>query len=262
MKTVLVGSQAAKEYFPDYRAAHDWDYLVDGNIPHQRTEDKVIEYYDINRNEGLKDIYESCDKVATPEQLYTLKVSHSFWNIKWSKTIDDICFFQAHGVQFDAGLFEKLYKGWETIHAKKRANLMKKNEEFFKDSVGRKYVHDDIHKVMAYYDEPMYFRLKDDKESAYIPKKNFLKLSHEDQCKLCREEIYVTALERFAIPQNFKCSQIGCYRRACAKLITTMSKGWFPLFIVLNWSELRWPDRTNYFQLFQSRIGEVREHQQ
>ena len=101
-------------------------------------------------------------------------------------------------------LFNSLYQEWEVKHGAKKANFDQENEDFFKDTVKRVYEHDSIHKVIAFYDEPMFNKIKVDKNKAAVEKDLvFDRLGHTDKLKVCWEEIYAVALERFLIPQNF-----------------------------------------------------------
>jgi hypothetical protein len=238
MKT-LIGSRAAIEHFPDfYRECKDWDYITDKDEESTRE----IEYHNTQNKEGLNYFLNNSSDIATPEFLYTLKVSHCFWNIKWQKTMQDILFFQDKKVVFNEELFNLLYVDWVNIHGKKRAYLKKSNEDFFKDNVNRVYVHDSIHVAMAYNTVPMYSILKKDPNSALLSEDLFNSLPVEKKFQLCREEAYVTALERILIPKKFLYSSMGAYRYAMCKLLTSMSQGFFPKFIALNWKELNKPD--------------------
>lgn len=246
MKEVLIGSHATKHWFPDFRDPDDLDFLIDGEMKSTRE----VEYHNANLGVGLRRIFDSTEGVPSPSILYTLKLSHAFWAINWPKTMYDIAFFQQKSVVYDEELFSLLYKDWVKIHGKKRAYLKKENDEFFKDGVDRKYVHDDIHRAVAYYDEPMFEKLKKDRSLAMLDHDMFLKLSHEDKLRLCREEIYVTALERFLIPSDFRTSRRSAYMGACRLLVTSMTKGWFPKFLVMNWSDLVKPDEHDFVGLF------------
>lgn len=241
----LIGSRAAKHWFPDYREPRDWDYLIAPG--ESRIGDCHI------AEEGLVAFLDY--DIAPPEMLYTLKVSHAFWPIHWEKTMHDIKFFQSKGIKLDEALFKELYKFWEVRHSKKRANLNVSNEKFFTSSVPRKYVHDSLHEAVKYYDEPMYKKVKDDLSKAFIPRKNFEALSFEDKCKLAREETYVTALERYLIPGDFKMDELTAYRKASKLLITSMSKGFFPKFIVENWITLNKPDDHPWIGLFKEGVN-------
>lgn len=229
---MLIGSMAAKIHFPDFpREPHDTDYISEDEI--DKADCHYCESFDyiIKKYPDLK--------VATPEILYALKVSHSFWDVHWDKTIFDILFYQSKNIQLDEELYIPLYKDCEKRYGKKKANLNKDNEKFFADSVERVYVHDDIHKAIAYYDKPLYFKIKDDTKLANVSHNRFLELSEEDKIKLCREEIFVTALERFLIPNNFKKHSFAAFKDAMKLLVTSMTKGWFPKFIVMNWLKIR-----------------------
>lgn len=244
MTRCLIGSRAAKHWFPDFREPQDIDYLISPDEP-RRGDCHIAE-------DGLEAFLRY--GIAPPEMLYTLKVSHSFWDRHWHKTMYDIKFFQDKGVRFDEALFKELYKFWVKRHGKKRAYLNVDNEKFFTSSVPREFVHDSIHKAVMYYDEPMYMKVKKDQSKALISMKMFEALSHEDKCRLAREEIYVTSLERFLIPSKFEMDRLTAYRKTCKLLITNMSRGTFPLFIVLNWKELGIPDDHDWIELFKQGV--------
>lgn len=248
MKT-LIGSRAMNHWFPDFRVGKDEDYLTDEDL--KSTLSPHVEYFNVNGFHGLEWVLHR-GEIASPEILYTIKLSHSFWNVHWPKTMFDILWCQNKGIEHIPELLSLLYKDWEIKHGKKKAYLGKSNDDFFNDFVSRVYVHDDIHRAIAYYDEPMFEKLKYRKDSAYISEKLFNGLSYEDKLKTCREEIYVTTLERFLIPSEFRMNSLTAYRGACKLLVTSMTKGWFPRFIVLNWSELNRPDHHNYIDLFKS----------
>ena len=237
---ILIGSRAVRIHFPDfYRNCNDWDYITDVKHPSKITEEGRKEFYSIPAFNKLIGQIEH----LSPEQLYTLKVSHSFWDIHWEKTMSDIHFFQKKNVQLDESLFTELYSHWEKVHVKKKVNLNQDNLIFFNKFVNRIYEHDELHKAIAYYeDQPMFTKLKKDLSKAWINKSMFDSLSTEDKFKTCREEIFVIALERFLIPNDFKTNPIVAYRRSAKILITRLSKGWFPKFIVENWSSLNKPD--------------------
>lgn len=246
----LIGSQALKYHFPKfYRTPKDYDYII--NYDKKSTRD--VEYH-WAKSPGHELILKQ-GPIASPEILLTIKMSHSFWDVHWSKTMDDILFLQREKVKYIPELFQQLYEYWIFVHGEKRANLNKDNTLFFEDNVQRKYIHDDIHKVISYYDEPLYKKIKVDQTKANVSYQLFLDLSESDKLKLCREELYVTALERYVIPHKESLSR--AYFFACKQLITSMSKGWFPKYIVEYWLELHRP-ADNFVEKFNKRISEVR----
>ena len=77
---VLIGSAAIKEHNPKLlkRTPKDVDYL---SIPRKSREGN-IEYID---GSGILDKYDFKNPVASLDEIYTLKVSHSEWEINGSR---------------------------------------------------------------------------------------------------------------------------------------------------------------------------------
>lgn len=242
---MLVGSRALKTWFPDFkREPKDTDYIV--TAPEEKTPERGIEYFyhpllaNYLESQGGSNI-----TVATPDELYTIKISHAFWvlrNGSWGKHIYDMCFLKRNGASFIPEFYDVLYKTWEEIHGKKRANLNVSADEFFNKNVVRKYDHDSIHRSIAYGDSPMYERILRDNAEVAVSKNKFEALTYEEKCMLLREEVYATALERILIPSDFTESPRRAYSWALMKTITSFSKGWFPLWVVLNYEDVRTPD--------------------
>lgn len=232
MEPVLVGSRAARLHFVDFRQQKDWDFFSPFKI------------------EGAETFYhpylEGWDwkSAATPDELYTIKVSHAFWANRWPKHIQDIAFLQSKGCELIQPLYDLLYLIWVEHYGAKRAKLRPgtKPEEFFTSTVKRKYDHDSLHASIAYYDEPLFNRILKDGEAVAVDKAKFDALSYEDKLRLVREEVYATALERKIIPSNYQDNPLRAYRYALEQTVTSYSKGWFPLFVVTNVQHLLTPD--------------------
>lgn len=232
---ILVGSRALKWWFADAREPRDTDYFSETPIDGAET------FWHPN----LAGYQWLDERVATPIELYTVKVSHAFWDLhgSWSKHMYDITFLQEKKHDYLVPeLYEILYPIWEERYGKKKVNLNAKPEDFFNKNVHRVYDHDSIHRSIAYYDRPLFERILRDGHEVAVDKAKFEALSYEDKLRLVREEVYATALERQVIPSEYKCSPTGAYRWALKKTITSFSKGWFPLFIVENYINLRNPD--------------------
>ena len=242
---LMVGSAAAKFWFRDFREPKDVDYFVTEPTKMDPMGGKRVECFHHPvianwMNEKMID-----NDVASPEFLYTLKVSHAFWalrNRSWSKHMHDVLFFQERNVSFNSDLYDMLYGVWEEVHGKKKANLNKSPEEFFTNTVERLYDHDSIHRSVAYHDSPMFERILRDGAAVAVSRAKFDALSHEEKCQLVREEVYATALERIIIPSDYTRSPRGAYHWALCKTVTSFSKGWFPLWIVLNYGSVKEPD--------------------
>lgn len=235
--TVLIGSSAVKHHFPDFRDPKDVDYF--STTPVKGAE--VFWHEDLSQwNFG---------DIATIDELYTIKVSHAFWELHgtWNKHMYDVLYLQSKGAKFIPELYAILYPIWEERYGKKKANLEAEPEEFFNPNVDRVYDHDSIHESVAYYGKPLFERILRDGHKVAVDKSKFDSMPLEDRLRLVREEVYATALERKVIPQRYKANSRSAYAYAMNKTITSFSKGWFPLFIVLNYSELYKPE-INYVQ--------------
>jgi hypothetical protein len=176
---------------------------------------------------------------AEPDELYTIKVSHAEWDVHWEKTMHDIEFLHSKGCKVIEPFYQALYKDWERIHGKKKVNLNKTNEKFFTRTVVRHYDHDFLHAQMAYYDEPMYQKMKFDRSLAKVEKVLFNKFSESDKLRAVREETCVIALERYVITSKFKINPYIAYRRALKDLIIHLTKGWFARYMIEHHGELK-----------------------
>ncbi len=264
----VYGSQALLSHIKDARRKGyktDLDILHDGPSKIERCTDgryTRLEYTDINSNLGLKHIYEhTLSKVLSLNDLYIIKLSHSFWNVRWEKTVHDLRIMQKRlgrytpansdrylmlGSEIQA--YNLLYDGWEKIHGSKdHIKLNLEPDKFFNKNVKRKYVHDDIHKAIAYNEKPMYNKLLSDESKVMPEKKMFFLMEYEEKIQLAREEIKVIALERFIIPANFNYNSKLAYRKALKLVVTSMTKGWFPFFIMNNIDVLYDLDRSHDF---------------
>lgn len=231
MKT-LIGSTALAEY-------------IDGITPDD------VDYFAVSPVAGAETFYHprlelwNWSDVATLDELYTIKVSHSFWELQnnsWDKHMFHITKMQQAGATFLPELYDILYPVWEEIHGAKQVSLEKTPEEFFTETVSRVYDHDSIHNSVAYYDEPLFNAILRDNSEVAVSREKFENLSEDEKIKLVFEEIYATALERLVIPSEYKYQSQKAFAWARRKLITSFSKGWFPLWIVLNFEHFIRPD--------------------
>lgn len=238
MPKILIGSRALKYWFGGSfdRTPNDTDYFS--------TEE--VEGAEVFWHPKLAEYDWLYNGIATPIELYTIKVSHAFWfhgDRKWWKHMHDVKFLQDKGHNhLVPELYDILYDVWVERHGKKKAFLNVPADEFFNPNVDRIYDHDSIHRSIAYYDRPLFERILKDGHEVMVDRNKFEALSLEDKFKLVREEVYATALERVLIPRNYVPSPRGAYNYAMRKTITDFSKGWFPKFIVLNWNQLYKPD--------------------
>jgi hypothetical protein len=196
---------------------------------------------------------------ATLDELYTIKVSHSYWSLpngSWNKHMSDIVVLKRAGATLDLDLHDLLYSVWEEKHGKKRVNLNMDKQAFFSDAVTRIYDHDSIHESVAYGEHPMYDSMLAGGQQIKMDMTVIKAMSFEDQVKLYREEIYATALERWVIPSEYRISPRRAYAMATQKTITSLTKGWSARFLVENYETFRIPDM-DYVQHHKSKAHKL-----
>lgn len=185
---------------------------------------------------------EGTNRVATVDELYTIKVSHSFWELpngSWNKHVFDMVTLQDAGGQLDFELYKVLKSVWTDLHGKKKMDLTKQKEGFFKDAVVRKYDHDSLHLSMAYGDRPIYESVVKDGHTVDIDPAKQWALPHDELVKMLREEIYVTALERLVIPSDYRYSPGKAYWWALRRCLTSLFKNRTARFVAENFKEFR-----------------------
>lgn len=252
MNKLIIGSHAAKHYFSDFRFPNDTDYINKDSSEVTKT----VQNYWIPEFQFILDNNKD-PKFIDADFLFTLKSSHFGWDIHWQKTAADILFLKSKGCRLHKELYKSLAEGWKRVHGEKWAKLKdKKAGEFFADNVIRKYVHDDIHEAIAVYDEPLYYRMLERRDSVKCLESKFNEIPFEDQILLVKEEVWVTALERYLIPSDFTDSPKSAYGKSLKKLITTMSgggaKGWFKLFMIDNYDKLYKNEDESYIERFKN----------
>jgi len=226
---LVYGSTAIKYWFDDFREPHDLDIITD----EIQKNSKQIEYYWIPEFEYLKNNINK--KYVDPDFLYTIKVSHAAWDIRFDKTMKDIIFLKSKGCKLDKEFYSKLYSRWEILHKEKKVKFTGSNELFFKENITRKYNHDELHEVFKFYEEPMHKKIRKDKDSPVCSEELWNNLSHDDKIKTVLEEAYVLATERYILKKiPPKHSKI----KALKLLVTSASTGWFNLFIIENFKEI------------------------
>jgi hypothetical protein len=244
---ILIGSTAMKQHLPDVRDPKDLDYFItDAETAAQEvTRDPEDSFY----HPDLA-TWNWSGEIASLDELYTIKVSHSFWVLKngsWNKHMFHIVRMKEAGAQLIPELYSILYKIWEEKHGKKKISLELSPDEFFNPHVNRKYEHDSIHASVAYRESgiPLFNEILRDGHQVAVDRAKFEAMDLETKFQLVREEVYATALERRIIPSNYTMNIQVAYGYALRQTITSYTKGWFPLFIVENFNVLRKPD-VNY----------------
>lgn len=192
---------------------------------------------------------------CTPDQIYTIKLSHSVYPIKWEKTKQDILWLKAKGCKVIPELYERLKLHWKEVHGNKDfLSLNKNKEDFFTDAVTYVYDHDYLHELVAHPNKPMYTNCLKDGQEVLIDKTKFFTMSFGDQVRMFREEITVIAAERWLIDPYWK-DKLCWYRAyilSLEKTVTSLTKGWASEFIVENLEYFVKPDYTYFEHLFKT----------
>lgn len=244
MTVTLIGSRAMAMHYPDARRPKgDWDY---------HSEQPASELRALIEADG-SDVFAdarlgawSWHWIATPDELYTMKISHSFWEINgfcsWDKHAADIVFLSRKNAQFIRPLYDILLPIWKERYRRNPTSLNQSKDGFFADAVNRVYDHDSLHESIAYGDRPLFESILKPGSDVAVDNDKFWAMDHATQIKLVREEIYATALERILIPFDYQGSPSAAYHWALRRTATSLFKGEWALFLMLNLDELMRPD--------------------
>lgn len=254
---VVIGSTAAHYWWPhDWREPKDLDLFVDFDV-------SDIEGFDGFWDPSLEPWFQGPPRHATPDELYTIKLSHLYWegkNGQWSKHMNDAWRMKTIlGCQLIPELHDALYKVWEKEFGKKRVDLNMDKADFFDDAVPRLYDHDSVHYTIAYGERPLYESVWKDGADVAMDMRKIWALTFDDQVKLFREEIYATALERMIIPRKTTSPQMA-YSWALRRVITSLTKGKSATFIANNLDIFRKPD-IDYVQKFRDNAHKLIAHE-
>jgi hypothetical protein len=287
---LIVGSKALKHHYPTFpRSVNDIDLigfkkdaqilikLLDpltiketqhtillkniSNKTHVYDTDNV-EILLADNSESLKSYleYDKDNIYASKEVLYSLKKSHIHFPIKFRKHIHDYCFLNEELDGFDKleSITKINYKETELRVGKlKTPSLNVSVDEFFgqsKDYVKPLFVHDDVHRVMAHYDKPLYEKMVVEKTNAFCDKDIWRIFPFEDKCKCVLEEAYVIALERKILPMLFRGGKFflsdEAFDWALMRICTNLTSGWFREFATNNYFIIKMLYKKNYVEKF------------
>jgi hypothetical protein len=236
---ILIGSQAAKLTGIDLRReAKDFDAFAD--FEPASMDAKLDTFW----HPSFEAIWpEGTDRFAHLDELYTIKISHAYFDLKngqWRKHIEDAMIMKDHyGAELDFGMHQILKGVWQQRYGTKPMSLQKDKQQFFRDAVVRRYDHDSLHDSVAYGEEPMYLRVLKDGSTVDVDMGKLKALDHEDKLRLFREEVYATALERILVPSDYAKSPTGAYMWALRRTITSLTKGWSARWLAEHFDEMK-----------------------
>lgn len=240
---LIVGSTALQTWLPGLREPQDLDLFGPKKFGYEA---------DVFWDERLRHwpswefrLMSPDQFLVYPDELYTIKVSHSYWaldNGSWDKHMFDIVALKRRGCSVIDSLHQLLYPIWEDEHGKKVVTLEMESMDFFSDAVVRRYDHDSLHRSVAYGDEPRYEALLKPGSTVSMDMGKLKALPFEEQILLFKEEIAAAALERWVIPKDYRFSPGRAWLMALKKTITSLTKGWSARFIVENYDQFAKPD--------------------
>ena len=199
-------------------------------------------------------------KYATPEILFSLKKSHIHFPLKFKKHINDYCFLSNELNSDDVlkDITKIAFLETENRLGKlKTPSLMKTTKSFFGQStnfVKSYFIHDEMHEMVAHYDEPIFNRMLESKNSVNCLKSLWNNFSFEDKCKCVLEEAYVIALERKILPSLFGgqpfLTSTESIEWSLMRICTTLCSGWFRQFATDNYVKIYEMYNKNYVEDF------------
>jgi hypothetical protein len=122
--------------------------------------------------------------------------------------------------------------------SEKHPSLNKSSQSFFNDKVEKKYDHDWLHTLVAYYDKPLYTKIQPNPDRVWCSQKLWNNLSLEDKNKCVAEEVWAIAFERYIIPKQYRCSFSTAYFQALSRVCTNLCSGWFRDHAIDNFSDI------------------------
>ncbi len=216
---ILIGSSAIKLHFPDFkRIPKDLDIatqikMVNNNPNIEYLENPILFEY-IDSSWKAITINNHNYRVLPKDLLYTLKMSHLFWDLNWEKHEWDASFLRSKGCILNKELFYKLYNYWEIVHGKnKRSDLKMSSEKFFNNALKFPVEHDNLHELLIkhpYFHRktPTYNLILKDGEEVDVCMNKFNALEEIDKFNVVFEEIACMGTERF--PRNMFYKAIFC----------------------------------------------------
>jgi hypothetical protein len=244
---LLVGSRALNFWYPSVpiKETTDWDLITSKDLPWAECSSPAH----LN-NEAFSKYNSGIFIEHLGEKLYIVN-SKGLAIIKRSHLWRDLSFekHMMHWVKY-LKQEEKNFNAIDKEILSARINLTMQTypqghpklnqsvKDFFNDAVQKKFSHDWLHELYAYYEEPLYKKLQLDYTKAWCNKALWNALSKEDQLKCIAEEAYVIATERMLVPKDYKYPARIAYVKAVNKICTTLCSGWFRDAAIDNYQEV------------------------
>lgn len=241
----LIGSRALNFHNKNFQITDktDWDVISDKPVC------DLFEHHCLNflNNDCLQQYSTDIIKhigveihVVNLLGLSLIKRSHLWRNLSFEKHITHYHkYLNLFSLTDKDKLFLKNRTQLSLINFKeKHPSLNKTKEQFFNDDIVKKYDHDYLHDLVAFYQKPIYSDMLLNTNSVFCSEDKWKSFSFEKQLLCVVEETLVIALERFIIPNNWKYPFKLAYLESLKKVCTTLSSGWFRDFAIDNYPKL------------------------
>lgn len=233
---LLIGSRALNYWDKTVpiKETTDWDIISDTPINGSEFHDKQFlnnkQFENYSSNETI-DFNGTKVHVVNMTGLAIIKRSHLWRDLSINKHITQYHKHLAQQSKFftdkDIEILNDRIQLTKKEFPQGNPNLNQSVKGFFDDYVTKKYDHDYLHELVAFYNKPLYTKLQYDSSSAWCEKSLWDKLSHEEKLKCISEETYVISIERFMVPNNWNHPEKLAYMKSLAKVSTTLCSGWF-----------------------------------
>lgn len=263
----IIGSRLFKQLFPNNeriqkrcKDTSDFDVLVE----HEPDYATISYFKNIYGNKTevhcIPLIWEQMVKSETrdPERkssqltdvYFTLKASHVYFHkIHFEKTIFDLYLMASEGCVIIEPLFWELYEFWKGKFGEPwRADFEKESSDFFDDAISRENVHDELHNLVAYYDQPAFkFLQEPDQTTVWVCPDKFKNATEHIRQRVVIEEAQALALERDILPGHIKNKNVA-YHKWIKALIHRLAPLWMTIYIIEN---------LNYFLNYKEDYGKI-----
>lgn len=255
---MIIGSYAIKFNFPNFpRTPKDLDYIGklnftnEENLRLEKLENPILEkYYNYN-----------LPNYIGMDELYNLKISHSFWNLpnnSWDKHLWDIQFLKENGCKFIPSLFWELFEHWENVYGKRNSsNLEMSAKDFFNNKISYDIKHDDLHEILVQHpyfngDSPTYKKILKEGAEVDVCMEKFNNLSELDKFNVVFEEVAVMSMEnRFPKEMFWK----EKFQKMLKKFIISHCKVEEGVWIIQNHKELLTKIPFNYQEFINLKLN-------
>lgn len=241
---MIIGSVAMKHYFPFFkRESKDLDVVKNKIHPNKESFGSILRV-DFGNIAVLEKWFSDTEYISV-DGLYTLKCSHSFWelpNKSWEKHIFDIQFLKEQGAKLIKPLFDELFLYWSEKHGEREiSNTDMSSEDFFNNAINYDVSHDTSHLLLLKHEyfkgqrEPTYMKILKEGADIDVDMRKFELLTENEKFNVVFEECAVMAFEpRFPKEMQYK----QRYSRMVKKFILKHSKLEESLWMIQNHKEL------------------------